>query len=82
MFELRPAVFEARAEEPELLGHVAGTDADDQPPAAEHIDRRQLLGGEDRLALRSTRIEVPRRMLLVWAAVQASVVIASKIRSY
>jgi hypothetical protein len=47
----RAAVGERRPERAQLGFEIAHAEADDQPALAEHVDRRELLGQQDRLAL-------------------------------
>jgi hypothetical protein len=48
----RAAVGQRRAERAQFGLEIADAEADDQSALAEHVDRRQLLGEQDRLALR------------------------------
>ena len=48
----RGAVLERDAERLELLAQPADADAEDHPPVRQHVERRDLLGDVDRMALR------------------------------
>ena len=61
----------------ELAPHVADTDPEDEPPLGENVDPGQLLGQDDRVALRQEMIPLASLTRSVCAAAKASAAMVS-----